>query len=103
VDADHGASLGPQAAQHFDDRFLGRRIDAREGFIHKIEIGFLGERSGEEDSLLLSAGKLGDLPVGERFHLHLSEAGASDFAISARHAAEPADAPIASHANDIEG
>ena len=71
--ADDRLAARAQFAQHLDDGAFGRGIHAGERFVHQVQIRVLRERTGEEDALLLAAGKLADLPGGVVGQTHLGE------------------------------
>ena len=54
--------------QDVNDGSLGGGVDSRERFVHEVQVSFLRECSCQEDSLLLTAGKLADLPHCEVLH-----------------------------------
>src|SRR3546814_8744389 len=66
---------------------LGGGVDAGERLVHEVQVGFLGQRPGQEHPLLLSAGELADLPAGEVRHADLVETG------QRRRAVPPGDRP----------
>ena len=57
--------------QQGDDGPLGGGVHALERLVHEVDLGILHQRPGQEDALLLPAGKLADLPVGVVGHAHL--------------------------------
>src|SRR5918992_2587838 len=54
VDDDHGAAGSLELPQEFHYGLLGLVIDPREGLVGEVEPGFLGQRPGKKDPLLLA-------------------------------------------------
>ena len=67
----------------------------------KYKIAFLRQRPREKHPLLLTAGKISDLPVGEGKHLYLFKAFARDFPVLLRRALRQPKPAIASHQHHI--
>ena len=103
VDAEDGFSLGVEVLQKFDDRLLGRGIDCGEGFVHEIDLGVLHESTGKENTLLLAAGELRNLAVGEVADADLLEGFACLLALCFADTLEPTELAVGAHDDDIEG
>jgi hypothetical protein len=103
VDDDHRLSVVAQLAQDIDDGALGGRVDAGHRLVEEIDIGFLDQRAGEEDALLLAAGELADLAVGIVLHADLRQGVHRLVAFGAAGAAQPAEMAVEPHRHDIEG
>ncbi|APG28861.1 hypothetical protein A7E78_14090 [Syntrophotalea acetylenivorans] len=54
--------------QHVENRSLGGRIDSGKGFVKQQDIRSLRQGPGQKYALLLPAGKLADLALGEVLH-----------------------------------
>src|SRR6185503_7204031 len=93
----HGFLFGPQTLQQLNDGGLRRRIDAGKGFVHEINSRLLGQRTGEEDSLLLPARKLANLPMREIFHSDLFQALNGKLALRLARPANPPESTVRSH------
>ena len=98
---EHRLAALTQLVQQRDDRRFGRGIDAGERLIHEVKIALLREGAGQEDSLLLAAGEIRNLPVGEGQHLHLVETGSRDFAILLAGTLHEPNPPIAAHQDHV--
>ena len=48
-----------------DDGVFGDGVDGGEGLVHEIDLRVLHQSPRQEGALLLPAGELADLPVGE--------------------------------------
>ena len=97
-----GFSCRPQLAQELDDRPFGGGVDPLEGLVHQIDIGVLGQRAGQENALLLTAGKLADLPVCKLRHADLVQCGHRRFTFFLPGSFQPAERAIAAHLDYIE-
>lgn len=62
----------------------------------------MGERSREKDSLLLTAGKLADLAIGEIGHADELEAMLGVLTLGLPRAANPAEFAVGTHQDDVE-
>ena len=93
---------GPQLLEQGQNRALGGHVDAGEGLVHEVDAGVLGQGAGEEDALLLAAGKLADLAVGEVADAHLVEAVERLLAVRRLRPAEPAQVAVETHEHDVE-
>ena len=60
VDDQDGFALRCQALQNIGDLLFSGDIYADEGFVEQKDLGFLAEGSGQENPLLLAAGKFAD-------------------------------------------
>jgi hypothetical protein len=61
----HDAPLRTERAEQFDDGVLGLDVDAGERLVQQDDMAVLGKRAGQENALLLPAGKLADLPLAK--------------------------------------
>ena len=102
VDDDDGFAAGAEFAEDGDDGAFGDGVDGGEGFVHEIDAGVLDEGAGEEGTLLLAAGELADLAVGEVLHADLFEGVHGGFAFALPGAADPAEAAVEAHGDDVE-
>ena len=103
MDAEDGFAAGVKALEKLDDGLLGGGVDGGEGFVHEVDFGILDEGAGEEDPLLLAAGELGDLAVGELADADLFEGGAGLFTLGFADAFEPTEFAVGSHGDNVEG
>src|SRR3546814_18926733 len=69
--------------------------------VHEGQVGFLGQRPGQEHPLLLSAGELADLPAGEVRHADLVETGQRRRAVPPGDRPQPAQHAVAAHGDDL--
>ena len=74
MDGDDRLALVAQPFEQSEDERFGGGIDAGHRLVHEINVGPLGQGPGEKRSLLLPAGKLPDLTVGEVGHADIVEA-----------------------------
>ncbi len=102
MDDDDGFAAGAQLAEDGDDGAFGDGVDGGEGFVHEIDAGVLDEGAGEEGALLLAAGELADLAVGEVLHADLFEGVHGGLAFALPGAANPAEAAVEAHGYDVE-
>ena len=65
VDDEDGLALGAEVAEQSEDDGLGGGVDAGHRLVHEVGVGTLGQGTGQEGALLLTAGKLADLAVGQ--------------------------------------
>jgi hypothetical protein len=84
--------LGLPAAEDVGEFFGRVEIEAREGFVEEEDVGALRECAGEEDALLLSAGELADLAVGEGGDVEFVESAGDGGVVGFREAGEEAEA-----------
>lgn len=94
---DGGFALNAQAFECVEDHFLGGDIHMVEGFVQKEQIRVLGECSREHDSLLLAAGELAHLPLGEIGDFHCFQGRFNGVVIGAAGTSEPAHMGVAAH------
>src|SRR5690606_16843889 len=66
------------------------------------DLRFLRERTREEHPLLLSPGKLSDLPSGQVGHADLLQALHRSISVAAADRQAPADEPVSPHRHDFE-
>lgn len=102
MDDDDGLSCIAQFGEEFDNGLFGGGIDADEGFVHEIDVGVLGEGAGDEGALLLAAGEFADLALCEIGHAGLFEGGMGALAMGFSGSAEPAEAVVGTHQDDVE-
>ena len=102
MDGNDAAPRSHHSAQHGDDCLFRRRINRSEGFIHQIQVSILRQRARQKHALLLPAGKPADLPIRKISQPHLFQSTECRIPFRLGHAAPPAHARIARHANDIE-
>jgi hypothetical protein len=76
-------------------------IESVEGFIEKEDVGFLGEGPGDEGSLLLTAGELVDLAVGNVTEIHGGDGFFGFGAINFTEALEMSEVREATHCYDV--
>lgn len=76
-------------------------IESVEGFIEKKDMSFLGEGPGDEGALLLAAGELIDLAMGDVAEVHGRDGFFGFFAIYFVEAFKMAEMGEASHCHDI--
>ncbi len=86
--------------QRNDRRFSGS-VHAHERLVHQIQIALLRQCPGEKDPLLLTPGKIADLPVRKGKHFNLFKAFASDLPILLRRALREPKPPVAAHEHHI--
>ncbi len=101
MDDDHRSPLVAKLTEQLEDRGLGPRVDAREGLIHHHHRRLLGERTGEEDPLPLTAGEVTDLTARHRGHPDALETFGDDPLITAPDAAKPSGLAVATHLDDL--
>ena len=71
-DGEHGAPAGDPGADQAEEFARGPQIEAGEGFVEQENIRALGESAGEEDALLLTAGKGVQRAISERGEIEFS-------------------------------
>lgn len=76
-------------------------IEAIEGFIEEEDVGFLGEGAGDEGALLLAAGELVDLAMGDVTEIHGGDGFCGLGPIDFPEALEMAEVWEATHCYDI--
>ena len=76
-------------------------IESVEGFIEKEDVGFLGEGPGDESPLLLTAGELVDLAIGNVAEIHGGDGFFGFGVINFTKALEVAEVGEATHCNDV--
>jgi hypothetical protein len=103
MDDEAGFASFVEFLEEGDDSLFGGGVDGGEGFIHEVELGVLGEGSCEEDALLLSAGELADLAVGEVADADVFEGFMGGGLLFFTDAVEPAECAVGAHGDDIEG
>jgi hypothetical protein len=103
MDGDDGAALGAEFLEEGEDGAFGGGVDACERFVHEVEASVLCEGAREEDALLLAAGELADLAVGEVSDADFIEAIEGGVAMVLGRAAQPADASVEPHGYDVQG
>ena len=60
-----GDAVTAQVVEDGQDGFLGGHVQAVERLVEQQQLRFLGQSAGQEDALLLAAGKLADLLAGK--------------------------------------
>ena len=98
---EHEVALGAELAEQLDDGRFGLHIDAGEGLVEQDDAPALGERSGEEDALLLPAAQLADLAVAEVEHADAGEAFLDDAAVFGARDAEEIQVAVAAHHDHV--
>jgi hypothetical protein len=61
---DGEAELAVEVAQQLEDRAGGLRVQGAGGLVGEQHLGVAGQRPGDADSLLLTAGELGGVAAG---------------------------------------
>lgn len=102
MDDDDGLAVGAQPLEELDDRPLGDGVDPGKGLVHDVELGLLGEGPGEEDALLLTAGELADLTIGELAHPDLVQAGHRGVTLRLAGPPKPAELAVLAHHHDVD-
>ena len=98
---DDGLSLPFQALEQLDDDPFRPRVHAAKRFVHQVEVRLLGQGPGQEGPLLLAAGELADLPIGELGHTHLLQRLHGDPAVRSPRAPEPSQVAVAPHQHHV--
>ena len=83
------------------DQLLCRYIDVVERFVEEHEVGVVGQSAGEHDALLLPAGELTDLAIGQMVDLHRRHRRPNAVVILARRPFEPPQMNVAPHHYDV--
>ena len=86
---DHRPSRRRLGLEEVHQQLLGRGVDAGHGLVEQEQVGFGGERPGEEHAPPLAAGQAPDLGPQVVVHLHLGERVADGPAIGGARAARP--------------
>ncbi len=76
-------------------------VESIERLVEEEDVGFLGKGAGDEGSLLLAAGELVDLPVGNIAEIHGGDGLLGFFLIDFLKTLEVSDVGEASHCDDI--
>ena len=76
-------------------------VEAVERFVEEKDVSFLSERAGDVSSLLLAAGELVDLAIGNVFQLHRGERGFALLLVDFAKAFEMTQMRKASHLDDV--
>ena len=97
----HGLPLVAQLAQQREDDPLRGRVDPRHRLVHEIHVGSLSQRSGQKRPLLLAAGKLSDLPIGQVGQAHLRQAIAGPGDVGRARSFEPPQPAERSHQHEV--
>ena len=76
-------------------------VESIERLVEEEDVGLLGKGAGDEGSLLLAAGELVDLPVGNIAEIHGGDGLLGFFLIDFFKTLEVSDVGKASHCDDI--
>ena len=98
----HRFSFVAESAQQFENDFLGGRVHAGHGLIHKVQIGTLCECPREKHALLLSTGKLADLPLFQIQNPDAVQTLTRPGSLFATRAAEPSESAVGPHQDGIQ-
>ena len=93
--------LSRNVAEQMEDRLLRGGVDPREGLVEDEQLRLLGERAGEEDTLLLPAGERADLPRRECRHAHPRQCVMHARLVGGGRTAAEANGGVAAHQHDI--
>ena len=102
VHGDDGATAGAQFLEQGQNGPFGGGIHTGKGFVHEVDAGLLGERSGEKYPLLLAAGKLADLAIRELGNADLSQAFEGPFAVGPARSPEKAEVGVHAHHHHVD-
>ncbi|MNL48126.1 hypothetical protein D3C87_1709600 [compost metagenome] len=97
----HDAALVTQCLQQRDDLFFRGHVDAGEGFIQQDNLTFLRQRAGQKHPLLLSAGKLADLPLAIIKHIDARQRSLDHLVIVFRRNTEEVHVAVTAHHHHI--
>ena len=91
-----------QTLEQIHDRALGRGVHPLERLIHEVDLGILHQGAGQEDALLLAAGELADLAVGEVDACPLAPAPHGLSLLVTSRAADPAQRAVPAHHHHVQ-
>jgi hypothetical protein len=98
---EHDAALVAQRPEQRDDRLLGAHVDAGERLVEQDDLALLGQRAGEEDALLLAAGKLADLALAVVGHADPLQRSVDRGAVGGLRHAHQVHVAVAAHHDDV--
>ena len=97
----HQITLVAQGFQKLHHREFRFRIDAGKRFIQKDNAALLGEGTGEENALFLSAGERADLPLGKVSDAETLQRGGNRVAVGRTRTAQHAHVAVSPQHDDI--
>ena len=98
---EHGDAPPAQAVEEREQGLARAHVHAREGLVQQQHVRLLGERPGEEHALLLAAGELADGAPLELGDAELVQAARHHLAVGGLGPAEPAEAAVPAHHDDV--
>jgi len=102
VDHDNRLAARAQLAQNGDDGPLGHRVDRGERLVHQIDARILHKGARQKGALLLAAGKLADLALGQVLHADLLQRLHGRSLLLLPGPAHPAEPAVQAHRHHVE-
>jgi hypothetical protein len=102
VDTHDRLACGIQVPQHPNDCALGCSVHASEGLVENEKVSTLRQGAGQKHPLLLTAGELADLPLGESRHADLLQAAQRQGSLASAGKPEKANLPVETHHHHVE-
>jgi hypothetical protein len=98
---EHHPAFIAKRSQELDDGVFGVHVDAGERFVEQDHAPVLGQRAGEEDTLLLTTGEFADLTLAKIDHADASQCHSDRLMIGGPGDAHHVHVAVAAHHHDI--